>query len=196
MSNSFENIAEYRHHTQQTSRRDERRAPQFELLTAELAQYARQGLSLEISFDKFPNNAKAIFDGVRIEINDRIQADQQAFILLHLIGHAAQLASQPELTAAARFDSRSYPESESNLRAYKRQALCYGAGLLITLDRPDLLPWFNRTAITELGRFIAFRKGDQAASLPKTLPAEKNESLFPLELPDFTPVRLSKSVVM
>ena len=198
MHESIEHITGNLHHTQQSRLGNEPTAQWFELLTAELAQYARQALALEISFERFCTTAKAIFDGTRIEINDKIPAEQQAFILLHLIGHAAQLALLPEWANAPadRFDLRGYPENEASLRAYELQASCYGAGLLITLERPDLLPWLSQIAADDLEYFIAFCKGEQVALSPKTLPAEKIEPLFPLELPEFTPVRVNKVVIV
>jgi len=198
MHESFESITEKLKHTPPPWQRHDRIAPEFELLTAELAQYARQALQLEISFERFCTKAKAIFDGTRIEINDQIPAERQAFILLHLIGHAAQLATLPEWidSPADRFDLRSHPENESIVRDYERQASCYGAGLLITLERPDLLPWLNKIAAADLEYFIAFCKGEQVASSPKNLLAEKIESLFPLALPEFVPVRVNKIVIV
>jgi hypothetical protein len=186
------------HHIPPAAPRPERIAPQFEFLVAELAQYARQALQLEVSFERFPTNAKAIFDGSRIELNDRIPAEQQAFFLLHLIGHAAQLATLPEWVdpPADRFDLKLHPENEAIVRAYERQASCYGAGLLIILERADLLPWFNHISAQDLEYFIAFCKGEEGNFSKQTLSSQQVVSLFPLELPTFTPVRVRKFVIV
>jgi len=198
MHESFESITGKLTQTPLPSQRHERIAPEFELLTAELAQYARQALQLEISFERFCTTAKAIFDGTRIEINEQTPAERQAFILLHLIGHAAQLATLPEWVdpPADRFDLRSNPENESIVRDYERQASCYGAGLLITLERPDLLPWLNQIAAADLEYFIAFCKGERVALSQKNQQTEKIAPLFPLALPEFAPIRVKKIVIV
>jgi hypothetical protein len=178
--------------------RVDRITAEFELLTAELSHYVRQVLHLDVSFERFSTKAKAIFDGSRIELNDRIPAEEQAFILLHLTGHAAQLATLPEWIdpPADRFDLRRYPENEAVVRSYERQASCYGAGLLITLERADLLPWLNRIAAKDLEYFIAFCKGEPVDFSKKSVTPEEVVSLFPLEIPKFTPVRVSKIVIV
>jgi len=198
MHESYEDSTRHFNHPPSSIRGVERNSPQFDLLTAELAQYVRQALQLEVSFERFPTRAKAIFDGVRIEINDKIPAEEQAFILLHLTGHAAQLATLPEWVdpPADYFNLSLHPENEEQVRAYERQASCYGAGLLITLERPDLLPWLNQIASRDLEYFIAFCKGEQVTSSMIFVPPQGADVLVPLELPSFTPVRVRKIVIV
>jgi hypothetical protein len=162
-----------------------------------LSEYLRCVCRLEVSINTLPNGAQATFDGTHIRLSEVASAEKQAFILLHLAGHAVQLATLPEWREADAeiFNLRSYPQNEAMIRAYELEASEYGVGLLLELGKAELVPWFEKLAAIDLEYFIHFCKTG-SSELSDTLLDPHSVSIAPRPLPPFEPVRVKEITIV
>jgi hypothetical protein len=181
----------------ESSRANQYRGDSFALFAPRLADYIKSAYQLDVSFEALPEEAKAIFDGTRIQLSQSISAERQVFIMLHLTGHAFQLANLPEWRDASPevFDLRLNPLNESMIRGYEIEASRYGAGLLVELGKADLLNWYEALAGYDLEFFITFCKtgvGGVDPEIAKLAPPR----LDPLFLERFEPVKVPEVVIV
>ena len=169
----------------------------FASFAPKLAEYLQGQHHLNISIERLSNGASAIFDGTSIKLSETQSDEKHVFIMLHLTGHAAQLATRPEWRNAEPevFDLRINPGNEEKIRDYEIEASGYGVQILHELGKADLVPWFEQLAAVDLEYFIHFCKtgefGEQEQFLG-TVP----QSIERRKLPTFQPVKIDEIVIV
>ncbi len=172
-------------------------ARSFELFAPRLADYITRNYGVQISFIDLPDNTQAIFDGGSIQLNNAINPEKQVFLMLHLTGHAYQLSAcgishefEPEF-----FNLHSHPNNESRVRQFEIEASRYGAGLLVELDKTEMLPWFEVQAARDLEYFINFLKTGNVDFNPTDIRLNPLR-LNPLRLQAFEPIHGTEGVII
>jgi hypothetical protein len=165
----------------------------FASFAPKLAEYLQGQHHLNISIERLSNGASAIFDGTSIKLSESQSDEKHVFIMLHLTGHAAQLATRPEWRNAEPevFDLRINPENEENIRDYEIEASGYGVQILHELGKADLVNWFEKLAAVDLEYFINFCKTGEFGDVER-FQGVTPYSIERRSLPDFEPVKIEE----
>jgi hypothetical protein len=169
----------------------------FAVFAPKLVEYLQSQYHLEISIEPLPNAASAIFDGTSIRLSDIQSGEKQVFILLHLTGHAAQLATRPEWREAGAevFDLRISLDNEQKIRDYELEASGYGVDILHELGRGDLVSWFEQLAAVDLEYFINFCKTGEFGSIDR-FQGVASYKIERRRLPEFEPVKIGEIIIV
>lgn len=171
--------------------------PSFDLFVPRLAEHITSRYGVRVSFTPLSDGAKAIFDGASIRLNDAIEAESQAFLILHLTGHAYQLGAfgLVEEFEGDFFDLRSHPGNELRVRQFETEASRYGAGLLVELNKEEMISWLEVVAARDLEYFIHFCKTGDVDFDPETHVVNPLR-LEPLRLQTFQPFQGHEGVII
>jgi hypothetical protein len=136
-----------------------------------------------------PDPLTGDLDGIEIQIDYAVTAEQRLFLLAHLFGHTVQWNVNPaafELGKQYRppVDEKFFPE----IIAYELEAARYGLFLLHEVAIFDLDAWFSAYTASDQAYLLHFYRTGEKGEFRDFWPA-KAPLLEPQLVPQFTPTK-------
>jgi hypothetical protein len=152
-------------------------------------QHIERRYGIPVIISDVPNPFTGDLDGSEIRVDHDLDAEEAAFILIHLFGHTVQW----NLSARAReigtvIQQNPTDELLQELEDYERTACRYSLALFHEAGVHDLDQWLSDFAACDFAYLHHFYKTGE--KLPfKSFWIDGKQSLPPLAIPPFTPQR-------